>query len=429
MAEAELSKLNITEGTLHDAAGLRWVVDIQNKLFENRYRDYYENIAIASLYGKVPSDVRDAAAQGDEDAKEMLLAAQRAVAWCTIVGEQLSLTRFRPQEYNDMRAKVAKRIEELTGISPEAQREITERGQSISDVAQLNRMDRAYLAELQCYEALASITEPLRSDSQRKVLAAQQQFYDILEGARKDALAGQQEDDAAFIGGPMSSATWRANYGDRWGFSGQLADALKRSAFSDVPLTLEERAAFAEAQGWHQSAVHAIDYIIDAYYNVPLNADPETGDWDWSSFFRTREEILDSLPPDTEEQVRSFLGRHETPLMREFRAGREFMQYYWDVETWLPRWYRSMGMTGRASRAEQWFKDREAATREYNNALKSGVDSTELRRQLLSRPEFSALNSWIAEYRAILRDPRTSKALVRWADPRIGAYYNKFFAG
>lgn len=441
-AEMALKAAGVDMQEFRMARGLVSITGIQETIFPSRFKDYAENMALASLFaeqGFTPSKIRFLAAkdltritdsteyEDVMEAKKMLEAAQRAVAWRTIVNDQLALTRFRPEKYQEMKGRVAEEIQKLTGLTPEQQKELAAQNKRIGEAVEMNRIDRAKLAELNIYSALADVTTPLRPDAAQRTLKAEQVLWDVVNENRDRARDTQTQLDAAFYSGDLMAREWRDKSQELWAQTANIADALKNSQyFSEVPLTAEERDAVLHHASSVELTISPIDEVINAYYSVSPTT--PSGEEDWAAFFQKRQDLLDALPDDVKKDVEDYLARNTTPLLREYRNGRDMMQAYWDTETFLPAWFNARGQYWLADEATKGFAEKRQAERQYNVLLRQSVDpKTAARETGYNSKRISRLDKWVTAYRKLLRDPRTTTRQIPWANAEIGTYYQRFF--
>lgn len=392
------------------------------EFFPNRFMDYYENIYMVSTFGLTREQI-----EADPDKTWMLDEAFRQVAWRQVISEQSSLVRYRPEEFTKMRTQIDQAIADVSGVPLGTIEELREQGKQVGDVIPLSRVELSEVRNLEAFALVGSVYAPLGEGALERIKKAQREYYDRLDHERDLARDEQTKDDNDLNAGLITGRQWRDAYRDRWAGLHKVTEALQRDPqFAGVPFTSEERAAFNDKYNISTALKSDIDLVMDEYYRIEPVEDPDTGDIDWNQFFRSRKSVLDWLPEDIRPQVNDYLHQKESPVMREFREGRDYMATYWDLETYLPIWFESIGLHTWASKYKTWARQRTIAEREATLAAQRGVHPDVVAR-MRNRPEFTMVRRWEQEYRAILRDPRTTHR-IPGADPRIPEYLRKFFS-
>ena len=119
-------------------------------------------------------------------------------------------------------------------------------------------------------------------------------------------------------------------------FRATMVDSIKaRPEFVDVPLTLEDRRAYAREFNKPPQLPHPVDELIEQYYSV----DPEsllfkndiTGETDWDAYFKAREQVLNSAIPEISAVARDSLAQSDTPLERMLFVSKEWLREYYGI--------------------------------------------------------------------------------------------------
>ncbi|MAH51039.1 hypothetical protein CMI37_34805 [Candidatus Pacearchaeota archaeon] len=398
-------------------------VDIALKFFPSRFRDYYENVYLVSKFGVTRDEV-----EADPDKAWMLTAARENIALRQVVSEQSSLTRFRPESFQKLRDKVDAETSRLTGLSKEELKKLRDDRTPVQDVVQLSRIDLAKVHALREMELIGSVYAPLSTSEKADLQSKAREYYTLVDSERDLATKDQEEDDVELSNGLITGGQWRERYGNRWSNMHFLAERLKDDPrFRSAPLDDEARRAFREKFNIATPLKTDLDMVLDEYYSLQPQEDPRTNEVDWNGFFRRREKVLDLLPRDIRQEVDDYLARKNTAVMKEFRDGRKYMAPYWDMRTYIPLWYASLGYAERGTSYRQWSREHEVAQYEADLAITRGIDPIIARRKL-ARPEFKLVRSWEREYREVLRNPDTIH-LIPWADRRIPGFLRKFYSG
>ena len=397
-------------------------VDMVNTVFPNRFKDYYVNTYLVSKFQKTRREI-----SADPELAWMLREAEQGVAWRQMISAQGSLTRFRPDGFEEMKKTLDEKSSEISGLSVEEIQEYRKDGKRIQDVVELSRVDLAELRTLRQFELLGSVYEPLDTTEKARVQNLARGYYENTDRVRDAAREEQSQDDAMLSAGLMLGSRWRKEYSNRWtrvnGFTQMLKDSPH---YRGAPLTAEARQAFNERFSIETPLRSPVDSILDQYYSIEPLKDPRTQETDWTTFFRQREETLDLLPDEERAEVVDYIRGKETPVMKEFRDGRTFMPMYWDTDTYVPLWYEALGYPGRATQFRRWSKAYSDATYDHQLALQNGVHP-QIAKRIISRPEFKLVETSTREYRRMLRNPATISR-VPFADSRIPGFLQKFYS-
>jgi len=392
-------------------------IKLSDTLFKSRFREYYMAKALWDSHKITPTR---AARLGHKD---WIADAYFRVSVTQLLEEQLSLTRFNPEGWQTIEDNLAKVTTELTGLTADQQAEIRRSGHRIDEYVSLNRIDRSKLAQVEGYQARAEASRPLSPPERRAYMDALSEFYGMLDEWRTASNEEQAMDDQKLLSGWMTARQWRENYSDRGTEYRTEAKALLESHFigDRIGRTSTERQAIREKFQLIPSIVNPVDVVLDAMFALEPAYD-SSGEPDYTGMFQAQEEIIGMLPESDQREVHAYLEKNQTPMVREFRAGRAFMDPYWDVETYIPQWYRAQGYTQEADQIASWFTQLRQADLDFQQSRMSGYPF-EIAAEARNRPYLSTLQRHVDNWRWSLENDTSNP----FYDQRVPGFLNKFY--
>jgi len=401
------------------AAGPEWTIRLAETAFPSKFRQYYMAKALWDAHKVTPTQAEK---QGHQD---WVADAYTRVATFSLVEQQMSLMRFNPESWQKIQTGRMAMVTEITGLTEDEQLELKRAGKRLSEVVPLSRIDRAKMQTVEGFDALAEATRPLSEGLRKEYLETMSDKYDMIEELRQSNLKEQAFDDQRMERGWISPSVWRENYYERWREYRESIDSLTVSNYyGKVGRTIDEQHAIREQLGFSPEVLHPTDVILDAMFSM----EPSTDAWgnkDWTGLFEAQEDLLaiiEKEDPGVTAEVREYLNRNTTPMMKKFRDGREFMRPYWDINETLPEWHRSLGREDVAREIEGLFRDVRQAEAEVWRAVNMGIP-VNMAKQLRHKAPARRLEQFVQEYRWHLsNDPMHPQY-----DGRIKGYLQQFY--
>lgn len=406
---------------MSDFGPSNFTITLADTLFPSKFREYY---MAKALWDAHKVSVSKAKELGHDD---WIAEAYRDVSMRSMIENQLSMSRFNPESWQKIEEQKRTMIQELTGLTVEEQIRIKREGGRVSDHVALSRIDRAKLREIEGYDALTEGTRPLSEGLRQEYIETLSDKYDMLEDVRQGLLLDQAGDDWRLQNAWITADDWRTNYYERWQeYRSTIDNLIYSDYYAKLGRTVEEQKAIREKLQFSTGLVHPVDVIIDAMFAMEPEQDM-FGNVDWISLFDAQEALLQTLDEETQAEVRAYLSRNATPLMKKFREGREFMQQYWRADKSLVAWYEKIGRPELAREIEFLFPLVRMHELEMQEALNMGLEY-DIAKMNQYAGHINRLNRHISEIRwRMAYDPEFYVSEDVKYDPRIADFLITFY--
>lgn len=286
----------------------------------------------------------------------------REVALYGPIMQHSGTMRMRPEEKAEAFKNWGEFIEEKTGLSPAFQKRNREHGYTIGDVVSgLSQINMAQIQEAEEYQRWLSprMTASLRPSNEIEVNLINSEFWGENRRYSEEHIKPGIErlEDQAFrgIGGQISKKDYVAGmnqflkkgveqmhiiHGDTFNHAtGQWeTNPNSKSKFRNVPITVEERAAYYAEKGV-MITMSPLDEMLNQWYQVTVSEriDRETNTpyLDFGTYFATQR-AMDKLlqgHPELKDQWDKYLQRNWTPGRALYKDAMEnYIQPYRNVQ-------------------------------------------------------------------------------------------------
>jgi len=271
--------------------------------------------------------------------------------------EHGGIFRLRHRDRIEAYSMVEQYIEEITGLTPEFQKELRMHGYSPGDIIKLNQADMAVLEEALEYKRWIGprITAALRPSHEIEVNLVLSKFWgQVHENSENSKVLQQRLANQAFRGidGRISRLDFVDGMGDIMRSNSEFIHRLHgdiyspttgqwesnpdaKTEFSMVPITLEERARFYEERGVNLS-LSTFDEMLAEWYQIPIREkiDPETNtvEKDWGLYFATLDILRDRMPDNLRTQWDNWINRNFIPEWLLWKdVTQRYLVPYWNV--------------------------------------------------------------------------------------------------
>lgn len=328
---------------------------LRDKMFPSKFRTYYQvelasNIAQNRGVAVSGDEIRRKLDKGvalSEEESNIWKEAQRQVNSYQFLFDQTGVFKLDIENKQAAAREVAEYIYQKTGITPEQQDAITTRlegsGYRLGDLFPLSPTDSEELYNMAKYKYWAGSSNVLRPEPLRKLEDKIQNYWDEVDAINEQARNTGLDDgkgnlipslkslDEDFRAGRITST----EYLDGSAIVNQKkADMIaglkgsKDSIYKDVPITVEERAAYAKEKKMVLPVDHPEKELLRVYQGLnPV--DPKTGEANWEKYFASIDAIIEAMPSDKQQSFLDYLHRNWTPTqILYWETNREYIRPY-----------------------------------------------------------------------------------------------------
>jgi hypothetical protein len=315
---------------------------ISEKIFPDMFRSYMAARVVDDLGGDgsvIFAKIKNKVALTPEE-EDMWTTARRSVGAYSALFEQTGMMRMRSDQSYEVAKQSAIVIEEMTGYTPEQQKEIRDRGEKIWDlIGGLDPWQTATLQELDFFKYSGSVNPLLPSQQQAILTKIELDWTDVRKYSdtlqlevldlQTDFLVGS---DRGRLGPDAFLSRVRAVYDKRRQY-------IDNKVAANPLMLLENRAEYFQKYNQALPVQSPYNELMNMYFNVELKdtVDPGTGEriYDWDSFWANREMIADSIPLEDKGQWDAYIIRNTVPIMEVWHDvyTKYFRKYYgvWDA--------------------------------------------------------------------------------------------------
>ncbi|MAH50714.1 hypothetical protein CMI37_33150 [Candidatus Pacearchaeota archaeon] len=279
---------------------------------------------------------------------------------------QMSLTRYRPESWEDY-IQAKKEADALVrGMTMEEVEAIFERGQSLNEVKpltpQMRQMRRRFIEENlaatydperidQFMDGYEQVNRPLRNKEEREKARRLQLFWNEWGDMREGQIASQGTEDARRLQGGTTGFTWRK----RRGLHSAARTAVFPAALASAGLTEEDI---------REDNPSGVDLAMRDFFGVDIAefTDEATGDIDWKNFFAAQERTLSGYDRITRAETREWLGHNLTEFEQLYRRGYDKGYGDWFDKRAAAEWH--IGRVGRRDIIERALARVESSAKE-----------------------------------------------------------------
>jgi hypothetical protein len=395
---------------------------IQETLLPSRFRDYIvaqkvseqgnDGVGIRNkLYTDTPLT--------DEDQRQWQ-SGQRGASLFNFLAMNTGLFRLRPDQRIEFVNANRILIEEMIGIPVDTQIEMGRAGMRIGDFIPVSPEVRDALNELEGATHWKGQTEHLRESQVGQNMARVRQFWSDVEDFTDIQAVEHLKLDTQWRTGEINLDRWKREkrelnstvvaFIDQKKADPQWQMELDGKTFP-IPVTLDERRAFALAQGTEPTLLAGEDELIALYFQVELEDtyDIELGAMvtDWDKFFNERRFIESGIVGPTAEHFKKRIRANETELSRHQRE---------DMEQYLRPYFNSFDLILEGlPEDEQRIIRRAAFTDDADERIRLLAEVGEDGKNIVSN-----FQTTLSHFRKRLRQlaPEMDARLVLWAGRR-----------
>ena len=316
--------------------------------------------------------------------------------------EQTGIFRLNPDERRVIRDHAQQLTEEITGVPRSVLEDMRRYGIRYEDVWGARSPElKTALNNLELYSHYSASTSLLPSQLSL-AYTRNRHFWNTIQTRNLRFREGLQTVESRVASGEESIEYWETKMQEKVNRLTHAIEDLKETpVYRDVPVTFDERVAFADRTGI-KIAFHALEELRALYYGIQLQEvyDEELGRTalDFDRFFTERTAVRSALTPEQFSQFENFINKNDTPLER--------LRY----ETWN-RFIRPYNAVRDIALA-RFDEEQQSVIRRSFEAV--GTERTEL----LSQRDESG-QQVVAEFNAVASQIRES---LRRSDPQLEAW-------
>ena len=423
--------INLVLHGLAGAAGGSVPEPLQTLTYNGRYINFLTDQVLADKFKANPVEIRRGVEDGDPDATAKMDLARRDASARYIAIQQSAMLRYRPQSKRTYIEDTSAAVEELVGVSKTEQDNLRRLGIPLYNVVPVSGFQRKAIREaIPNYDAWIAANNSLRPVEEQKAMRIIDEFWQEQERIQTDFekqmadLSSQWETNE--ISGPEAREELSVLQRERANAFQRLKDNPRYSG--TVPLTPDERLAWAQRHGAPPPLISPVDEILERYYAITpdRHVDPLTGDTNWGAFFEERESVLADYPTQISDIARTVLRSKNTPMERTLEASKTALRTYFGIRGSLSEELaeRDPG----ASVAYQTYRSLAIAEKKLINYPREQLAVRRQMREIMRHePELQRLERRVRLIRQDLRrnDPDIATAYGLWVSspqttPRTG---------
>jgi hypothetical protein len=412
-------------------ANVPYARELQETFFPDRFRNYQILLTVNKIAEQrhIPLDQVDGTRIWEKMVEGIELTPQEQSIWneatshvgrMSVLFEQTGLFRMRPEELVRARDYASKVYEALTGVPKELQDVVSQRnpvtGERFSDLFPLDPLDQEYINSIESIKRWTRTVTPLLPSEYQRTVVRIGEYWDSVEHLTTAARTDDFKDDKGnveayslqhlsemFIRGEITADQYLQMQGDTQARLSAGIDALHQSDyFKDVPITLDERVAFAQEHNLPQPTFSPGEELVAQYYELKpqLRRDPETGQltYDFDTYFAQTDALIESLPDAVKQRFLAYIHRNWTDTQK----------LYWTISREYLRPYRNL----REAVIQQFTPDEQEILRRYSST--EGAEQAALEEITMADG-----NKLIATF---TKDLRTARLHMRRMDPTLEAW-------
>lgn len=334
--------------TLHDTLSAIAPESSVSKMFDvifpDRYRDFLTAQAVASQGHDGEALLRKKFG-GDsltEEEEHQWAAGKRKLSMYDTLITQTGLFRYDPEDKRRLNAAVREVLAKAYGVRPELIDAVRRSGQRIEDIlGPLPPETHASLVALDGYERYTGSSVVLGPSAMTDRILLQREFWDLVQTEKRRQRDVLREQEQRLKAREITFTQWKqANLESNRALTIYIqqlhGDELNPTKYTGVPVTLEERVAFAEKYKVLQPVLHPLEEIRTAYFSHPVEEklNPETGLYgpDWDGFFTYRDMTEMALPDDILQRLKQLNQADDTTLQRhQYEINKQYFHPYYKL--------------------------------------------------------------------------------------------------
>jgi hypothetical protein len=397
--------------------GIPGASTIRSQVFPNEFQEY-NTIQVASKYAQEEglevsgADIYLKVQGGLELTKEeqgVWNRAQRKSASYQVLFEQTGVFKLTVEERAIANKASQEFIYSVTGITPDQQNELYRNGKRVQDVVALPPHIQEQLYNMEHFQYWTGLNAPLEPESFQRMNALVAEFWDenqriqersLTEGFTDQNILSKQELERRWLEGSLSSVDYLSQLQRNKAYTSAQRDVLKQTnRFKDVPISLDERMAWAEETGKPPPTQHPMEEIITLYYEIQpeLKAD---GSIDWLGYYSLVDGLIDHLPEPYKGEFLEWIHRNWTDTERLWwKVNREYVRPYNNVREGVIQSYPPEAQT---------------LLRNYSRLDQSELDAMDEPTQALIRDFTTTLTQARQNFRSMV--PELDAWLYFWGD-------------
>ena len=388
--------------------------------FSDRLTNFVLDQVIAEEFKKSPTEVRNLAEAGDEQAIGVMHVARIVAARKILTMNQAGVLRYRPPGKREFIEATNVAVEEVLGVPRDMQDAARDLGLSVYEVVSSSAPQRKWMQEnLKDYDQWFGAGLSLKPLAEQEALRRVDAFWFDVERMREVDKAARDQLSDNWIRGLESGPNAIKALGELRRIRSVAFDTLhSRPEYKDVPITMEQRIAYLQRFDRPSPLPNPVDEALEQYYSLnPENyVDELSGETNWNAFFSDQESILAQFEPQIQQVIINEIGKADTDLERMMKLGSPFLRQYYGVRDDIIQTFEAQN------------PQLSAAWREYRrlgNLAKRSLDvdgAQHLARQqwdlLASNPQLALMEKLVSETRKRMRQE----------NPEMERFYQMFIA-
>ena len=291
-------------------------------IFPDRYRDFMTAREVGRLGGNGTLMLENKMRNRELSAEDQALwdSASRGIGFFTMLAEQTSLFRFRPEEMIEVRQAASELLSELTGVPISILNDLDRKGLRFEDVyGPLPPQIQKAVFEVDGFRRFTGGNIALIPSQLGQRVLIQREFWQNVENRRNQSKADALQFEKELRLGQRSMQDWliyRNNSVQE--LISFIENQKQLPQYREIPFSIDDRIKFAQENKMLIPVLSPLEEIRELYFSQPLEErlNYETGQIgpDWDSFFAFRNAIEQALPDDILAELISLNQRESTSL-------------------------------------------------------------------------------------------------------------------
>ena len=319
------------------AAGVNLPSPLRQLAFDSRYTNFLIDQVIADKFELNPTEIRNLAKNGDEQAISQLYLAEKEAAARMIAINQSSVIRYRPEAKREFTESTNEAVERIVGIPKDVMESAQRLGLTYYEITAVSGpQHRAIRDAVPGFDAWIGASIALRPVEEQKIQRKINAFWSAIEVGREENKTSRQQLSNRWLSGNISGPSALDELSSLNRERGAIFNSLHAlPEFIDVPISLEDRLAYISKFGKPSPQVSPIDEALEQYYAISSDdfIDKRTGDIDWGAFFDQRKAVLDGYDEPIRSIMDSEIRRTETELERSLDVHSPLMREYFGIRS------------------------------------------------------------------------------------------------
>jgi hypothetical protein len=264
---------------------------------------------------------------------------RRSIGFLSIMAEQTSIMRIKPEEKSKVQKAARTALSELTDVPEYMIEDMRRAGVRFEDIFGALPPDvHQQLSALEGWDYFAGASITLQPSELGVKMAIGRKFWKAIEHKKTSIKERMAVAEIQLQRGFINMKTWLFKYREANKELVKYMDELRGTEenpteYTDVPITLSERVEWSKKYNLPEPIFHAAEELRNLYFEKELdevyNFDTGLIEPDWDSFFAYRDVLEQSAASGLFNELQALNNRDDTNLMHSYKeASRGYFRAY-----------------------------------------------------------------------------------------------------